>query len=666
MAKREYLEEDSSWDLLSPSAARGEACPATKQRNILVIENDDADYWAIERCVRKAQAVDLRLDRAVALSEGLARLTRGDIDIVLLDLGLPDSQGLETLQRVRSQAPHVPIIVLTGVDDAEAALQAVRKGAQDYLAKGEFDPRVLVRSIRYSIARNRYRERLTHLLQLTRASEANLQNIITRNADGMVVVDERGLIQFSNPAAQVMVGCSPKELMGSKFGYPLTRGEATEVEIIQSQRQSIPAEMRVVELSWEGKAAYLVVLHDLTQQKHAEEELRKHREELEDLVESRTGELAKANEGLRREIAERKRTEQTLRASEKRFRQVAENALEWIWEVDADGLYTYASPASEKILGYAPEEIVGKRCFYDQLHPEDRERVEKNAFEVFAEKRPFREFINRNVHCDGHTVWLLTSGVPMLDEDGSLLGYRGVDTDITERVLAEEELKKHHERLEELVEQRTAELGRSNKELQQFATIVSHDLQEPLRTIRSYLELLQMKFGTKLGSNADEFVGYVVDGAERMQRMIDDLLAYSRVSTRGKPFESVDVNAVVDEVKGNLGAAISEHNVRVTRDDLPTIPCDRRQLVQLFQNLVSNSIKFHGEERPKIHVSAKPVDAADLQDSKRLSRFGSRRYWEFSVEDNGIGIAPKYHDRVFEVFGRLHTREEYPGSGIGL
>jgi PAS domain S-box-containing protein len=170
-------------------------------------------------------------------------------------------------------------------------------------------------------------------------------------------------------------------------------------------------------------------------------------------------------EELRQEIAERRQAEKALRESEERFQQVAENAQEWIWEVDARGLYTYASPAVEKILGYKPEEIVGKKHFHDLFHPEDQEELKEAAFEVFAQKQSFREFINRNVRQDGQTVWLSTGGVPILDEEGNLLGYRGADTDITERRWVEEALRKAHEGLERRVEERTAELTIANEQL---------------------------------------------------------------------------------------------------------------------------------------------------------------------------------------------------------
>jgi len=194
------------------------------------------------------------------------------------------------------------------------------------------------------------------------------------------------------------------------------------------------------------------------------------------------------------------------------------------------------------------------------------------------------------------------------------------------------------------------ELERSNKELEQFAYVASHDLQEPLRMVSSYTQLLERRYGDKLDDKGRTFIAYAVDGATRMQRLINDLLEFSRISTRGKPLQPVDVNRVLGAVRGNLSLAIQEVGALVTNDELPTVMADETQLVQLLQNLIGNAIKFHGGERPQVHVSAQ---AAATE-------------WIFAVRDNGIGIAPEYFERIFVIFQRLHARGEYPGTGIGL
>ena len=200
------------------------------------------------------------------------------------------------------------------------------------------------------------------------------------------------------------------------------------------------------------------------------------------------------------------------------------------------------------------------------------------------------------------------------------------------------------------LEESIAELARSNADLQQFAYVASHDLKEPLRMVASYTQLLARRYKGKLDSDADEFIRYAVDGANRMQWLINDLLAYSRVTSQDQVLEEVDCDGVLEEVLSDLGVAIEESRAVVTHDPLPRVMADRGQLVQLFQNLIGNAIKFHGEKPPRVHVSAerKPGD------------------WLFTVRDNGVGLDPEYAERIFVIFQRLHGREEYPGTGIGL
>ncbi len=201
-----------------------------------------------------------------------------------------------------------------------------------------------------------------------------------------------------------------------------------------------------------------------------------------------------------------------------------------------------------------------------------------------------------------------------------------------------------------LLQRQTKELERSNGELEQFAYVASHDLQEPLRMVVSYVQLLQRRYKDKLDKDANEFIAYAVDGSKRMQELINDLLALSRIGKRGKDFELTDCETVIDRVVSNLEMSIRESGAKITRDSMPTLIADNSQLVQLFQNLIGNAIKYCNEDVPRIHISVK-------QNGKDIV---------FSVSDNGIGIDPQYNERIFTIFQRLHGKDKYSGTGIGL
>jgi light-regulated signal transduction histidine kinase (bacteriophytochrome) len=194
------------------------------------------------------------------------------------------------------------------------------------------------------------------------------------------------------------------------------------------------------------------------------------------------------------------------------------------------------------------------------------------------------------------------------------------------------------------------ELRRSNAELERFAYVASHDLQEPLRMVGNYVQLLGKRYKGKLDSDADEFIGFALDGAVRMQRLIEDLLAYSRVSSRGAEFAPTDAGIVLDGALAHLKLAIEDASAVVTHDPLPVVPADQSQLEHVFLNLIGNALKFRGSQRPEVHITAAQRDGD----------------WLFSVRDNGIGIEAQYFDRIFVIFQRLHGREQYPGTGIGL
>lgn len=338
------------------------------------------------------------------------------------------------------------------------------------------------------------------------------------------------------------------------------------------------------------------------------------------------------------ELAERKRIETILIQHEAQLAKAQEIAHIGSWEFNLATNALIWSDELYRIYGYKPQEFEPTTDhFYSRIHPADQERVRAILKDVFQNPKP-HSFEHRVVLPDQTERTLIATSEVVLDGSGKLLRIVGIVQDITEQKAADEALAMAME-----------DLRRSNEELEQFAYVASHDLQEPLRMVASYVELLKRRYQGQLDEKADKYIGYAVDGAVRMQQLINDLLAYSRVGRQDQEFVPVDTEQLLKHTLKNLKNAIKDQHATVTHDPLPTISGNPTQLAQVFQNLIGNAIKFHGTESPSVHITAQQVSGD----------------WQFSIRDNGIGIAPEYADRIFVLFKRLHTHAEYPGTGIG-
>jgi signal transduction histidine kinase len=347
---------------------------------------------------------------------------------------------------------------------------------------------------------------------------------------------------------------------------------------------------------------------------------------------------------LANEITERRRVEEAWRQSETRYRSLFENMLEgfaycrMLFEHDQplDFVYLEVNGAFEQLTGLS--NVVGRKV--TDVIPGIRES-DPELFEIYGRVVKTGRPERIEIYLNSLGIWFAMSVYCPEEEH-----FAAVFHSLTGRKRAEAELS-----------QRAAELARSNADLEQFAYIASHDLQEPLRMVSSYTQLLARRYKGKLGADADDFIAFAVDGANRMQALINDLLAYSRLGTRGKPFAATSCETVLAHVLNNMTIAIQESGCVVTHDPLPTVRADEVQIKQLLQNLIGNAIKFRGQEPPHIQVSAK------LQSAGRV---GTRPVWLFFVRDNGIGVDPQHFERIFIIFQRLHGAGEYPGSGMGL
>jgi PAS domain S-box-containing protein len=337
-----------------------------------------------------------------------------------------------------------------------------------------------------------------------------------------------------------------------------------------------------------------------------------------------------------RDMTVQKRAEEAVRLAYAYNRSLIEASLDPLVTISPDGRVTDVNAATEKVTGYSRAELIGTD-FSNYFTDPDKAR--EGYMQVFKEGS-VTDYPLQIRRRDGHVTPVVYNASVYRDEAGRVTGVFAAARDVTELNRAEEALK-----------QQIVEVERSNAELQQFAYVASHDLQEPLRMVASYVKLLDRRYRDKLDADGVDFINYAVEGSTRMQQMINDLLAYSRVGTKGKLFEPTDLELTFKQALENLRVSIAESNAVVTHDPLPTIMADDVQILQLFQNLIGNAIKFRSADRsPAVHVSAKKKGGA----------------WEFSVSDNGIGIEPEYFDRIFIIFNRLNTRPEYPGSGIGL
>jgi PAS domain S-box-containing protein len=308
--------------------------------------------------------------------------------------------------------------------------------------------------------------------------------------------------------------------------------------------------------------------------------------------------------------------------------------------VDMHGAIVIVNRQTEVTFGYAREELLGQPV--EVLVPEvlrEAHVTHRRAFEADPHTRPMGIGLELFGRRKDATVFPVEISLSPLHSDTESL-IISIIRDTTARKRAEEQLRAT-----------AADLERSNRDLEQFAYVASHDLQEPLRMVASYTQLLARRYKGRLDQDADEFIGFAVDGALRMQELINDLLTFSRVGSRALELQPVDAGEVVDRVIADLAGAMKDSGATVTRDDLPVVQADATQLQQLFQNLVANGIKFRRPDvPPSVHVSARRAGTG----------------WSFAVSDNGIGIEPQYLDRIFALFQRLHSRADYPGTGIGL
>ncbi|MEO8229670.1 MAG: ATP-binding protein [Chloroflexota bacterium] len=472
-------------------------------KRLLLVEDELGFARFLREMFKEQGSAETELTHVDCMADAEAELVGHAFDIILLDPGLPDSQGIESVQRAHAAGPRTPLVVLTGRDDESLALQALQEGAQDYLIKGQIDTRGLLRFLRYAIERNTMEEALF-------VAEERAQVTLNSIGDAVACTDAEGRITFLNIPAEGLTGWSLQEANGRPLAEVIRILDAT-------SRAAIPDPM-------------------------------------------------------------------TMAVERDRVVHLPSNSI----------------------------------------------LVRRDGFET-----PIEESV-----------------APIHDRDENTAGAVIVFRDVSAARSSQQLLRAVSEELE-----------RSNRELQDFATIASHDLQEPLRKIQAFGDRLAERSADALDEEASDYLLRMTNAAGRMQTLINDLLEYSQVTIRPEPPRPVDLGLVVSEVLSDLDERIRVTNGQVTVGPLPTILASPLQMRQLFQNLIANALKFHPEGvAPQVHIEA--VARGDGRGPK--ARRDRPAVWEIRVRDNGIGFEEKHVERIFAPFQRLHGRHDYEGTGMGL
>jgi PAS domain S-box-containing protein len=498
---------------------------------------------------------------------------------------------------------------------------------------------------------------LTRLFDQTVARTADgalgfIGNILQACTEYSIVCkDLDGKILLWNEGARRLYGYEPEEVVGkanaSILHLPRNAGSVGHIEIRQTALRDGKWEGATTQLRKNGEkflarlvltpcrdthgtpVGYLAISHDVSREQRFVEELHRTRLFADSIVVDDQGAISF-------------------------IISILESSTEYsIIAKDLDGKIILWNEGARRLYGYEPEEVVGKANASILHSPADvKSGRDIEILRTALHDGKWEGTLDR-VRKDGEVFTTRAVITPRRDHTGRAVGYLLISKDLSDEIRMTETLKDRNRELllaKERLEQTNEALVRSNAELKQFAYIASHDLQTPLRNICGFVQLLHANYAGALDEQANDWIGRTVQCTQQMHTLIQDVLAYSRVDSQALPLQPTPFREVFNDAVALLEAPIQEADGQVTCDELPTVAGDRAQLAQLMQNLIGNALKYHGSEPPRVHVSARPGESE----------------WIFSVRDNGIGITAKHHERIFEIFRRLHNQQEYPGTGIGL
>jgi PAS domain S-box-containing protein len=582
--------------------------PAARARILLAEDNADMRAY-ITRLLGARFEITALPDGEAALESAQAHPP----DLILSDVMMPRVDGFSLLLAVRTdpRLREIPVILLSARAGEENRVEGIEAGADDYLVK-PFSARELSARVETQVNMSRMRQDARAVLQESEYRFRTFANtapamLWTTEPDASCSFFSRGWYEYTGQSSEAALGAGWLDAV-----HPDDRENARTALVEANDRQeafSIDYRLRRVdgEFRWalntcrprfnpEGAfLGYTCAVIDVHERKEAE----------------RSSALLSA---------------------------IVDNCDDAIISKDLNGIITSWNRGAERIFGYTAEEAVGRSIAL--LIPPERLDEEPEILSKLRRGERMDHFETIRVRKDGIRLNISLTISPIKGADGRIIGASKVARDITERVRNEEALREAN-----------AALKRANADLQQFAYSASHDLQEPLRMVVAYSELLQERFSGMLGPTGDEYIGHTVDGAIRMENLLRDLRTYTQITaTEYAPTGNIDAGQILGRALQNLEIAIQESGANVTSTQLPSLRMYEFQLEQIFQNLIGNAIRYSGDRKPQIHIAAVPQG----------------NHWVFAVKDNGIGIEPEYKEQIFGIFKRLHSAAEYPGTGMGL
>lgn len=602
-----------------------------KTGKVLLVDDEEIVHLTLKRLLKSEGYI---VESAYGAKEALEKIKDG-YDLLISDVRMPDMDGIELVREIRKREIPVEIITLTGFASLESATHALKYGVRDYLMKPikdipEFKDKVK-KSVEISQLTRKNKELYKAIMSgdpniskicgngallpaLTEENKTILQQLLQVIHDAIVVLNKEGRITYTNVQFANMVGISYEEIFGNHISQYIKEEEQKDINKILEKLTSGEVSAKIESHIKSKIGNPLSVIISFTPLYQSQEyhgtalvitdntEIKKVREKVDMLA--------------------------TL---------VENSQSDMMFVIKPDGQIIECNTLAKQFFGYEQNEILSLTL--------------KDLFKATEDESWYKisESIKQKSWWKGELVAICKDKTKEYILESTVSSSGKYDNSRSEMICFMRDVTAR-KKAEEALIQKSEELARSNKDLEQFATVASHDLQEPLRMVSSYTQLLAKRYKGKLDQDAEDFINYAVDGASRMQKLINDLLDYSRVSSRGKTPELVDTDLLLKQALDNLRFLISETSAQITHGLLPKVMADGAQLTQVFQNLINNAIKFRGDRIPEISISAVEKE----------------NEWIFSVKDNGIGIEKEFFDRIFVIFQRLHTRKYYEGNGIGL